>query len=121
MQRTEVRVIVVWGFRVRRKTLSTGTFFSPATGKDGPYRLVQARRWFTFFWIPLIPLKVIGTYVECGESKKLYEPSVLDLPTNASLTEQLRAAAREVAAAIVSADGAVPVQARAVAVEVVAA
>jgi hypothetical protein len=112
-------VIVVWGWRVRHKTLSEGTFFSPATGQDGPYRLVEARRWFTLFWIPLIPLKVVGTFVECGVTKNLFDPKILEAPTNAQLVDDLASAAREVVAAVASADGAVTARQRKAALEVV--
>lgn len=112
-------MFLVWGWRTRRKALSTGTFFSPATGADGPYRLVEVRRWFTLFWIPVIPLKVVGTYVECAVTKKLYERGVLDNPTSADLTEQLTAGARDLIAAVASADGAVTAAQRTVALEVV--
>jgi hypothetical protein len=114
-------VIVVWGWRVRRKTLREGTFFSPATGKDGPFRLVEARRWFTLFWIPLIPLKVIGTYVECGATKQLFDPRVLDTPTNASLDQQLGATVRDLVATVAVGCGPLSAPARAAAIEVVAA
>lgn len=114
-------MIVVWGWRTRRKTLGEGTFFSPATGQDGPYRLVELRRWFTLFWIPVIPLKRIGTFVECIATKTLYDEKILANPTNADLVTHLTAAAREVIAAVATADGAVTAQQRRVALEVVGA
>jgi hypothetical protein len=114
-------MFLVWGWRTRRKSIGEGTFFSPATGADGPYRLVELRRWFTLFFLPVIPLKVVGTYVECGVTKKLYERSVLDNPTSADLIEQLAAGARELIAAVASADGPVTAAQRKVAIEVVGA
>lgn len=114
-------MILVWGWRVRHKTLDSGTFFSPATGQDGPYSLVEARRWFTLFWIPLIPLKVLGTYVRCDVTEQLYDEAILANPTNADLVVHLTAAAREVVAAVASADGTPSPKQRAVAVEVVGA
>jgi uncharacterized tellurite resistance protein B-like protein len=100
-------VILIWSWRVRLKTLSRGVFYSPATGHDGPYRLVEARRWFTFFWIPLIPLKRLGTFVECEQTKTTYEPSILERPTNADFEEQLSGAVREAVVAVIVADGTV--------------
>jgi hypothetical protein len=114
-------MFLVWGWRTRRKALETGTFFSPATGTDGPYRLVELRRWFTLFWLPVIPLKVIGTYVECVATKTLYDRAVLANPTSADLVEQLSAGARDLIAAVAAADGAVTAAQRRVALEVVGA
>jgi hypothetical protein len=114
-------MFIVWGWRTRRKQIGGGTFFSPATGADGPYNLVEVRKWFTLFWIPLIPLKVLGTYVECTATKTLYETRVLENPTSADLSEQLTAGARDLVAAVASADGAVTAACRRVALEVVGA
>lgn len=97
--------MIIWGFRARMKTLGEGTFFSPALGGDAPYRLVEARRWFTLFFIPLIPLKVLGTFVECQATKATYDPKILDNPTNSEFTDQLSSAVREVVATVASADG----------------
>ena len=113
--------MLIWGTKVRRKTLGEGTFFSPAAGRDAPYRLVEARKWFTFFFIPLIPLGVIGTFVECQLTQATYDPAVLDNPTNEAFLEQLTAAIREVVAAVAVADGVVTERERRAAVSVVRA
>jgi tellurite resistance protein len=112
-------VILIWGWRVRRKTLSAGIFYSPAAGRDGPYRLIEARRWFTFFWIPLIPLKRLGTFVECQQTKATYDPAILENPTNSDFVDQLSAAVREVVVAVVVADGAVTDDERRLAVDII--
>lgn len=66
---------------------------------------MQARRWFTFFWIPLIPLKIIGEYIECSSCQSTYEPRVLDMPTTAHVEDQLTRALRHVVVAMMHADG----------------
>jgi len=95
--------MIIWGWRSRMKTLSEGMFFSPAAGRDVPYKLIEARRWFTLFFIPLIPLKVLGTYVECSQTGSTYDPKILNNPTNADFTDQLSAAVREVVVAVAQA------------------
>lgn len=97
-------MFIIWGWRTRLSVKETGVFFSPATGCDGPYELVQARTWFTLFFLPLIPLKVKGMYVRCGVTKELYDPRVLDNPTTADFATQLAGALREIVAAVVIAD-----------------
>lgn len=111
--------MLIWGWRTRFKTLSDGVFYSPAAGQDAPYRLVEARKWFTFFFIPMIPLSVIGTYVECQLTKATYDPAILDSPTTADFRIQLAAAIRESVAAVVLADGTVTPHERQLAMEVV--
>lgn len=111
--------MLIWGWRSFNKTLSEGTFFSPAAGRDGPYRLVQARRWFTLFFIPIIPLKVLGTFVECQRTKALYDPRILENPTNVDLTDQLAGGVREAVCAVATADSTVTAEERRLAIEIV--
>jgi tellurite resistance protein len=111
--------MLIFGWKVRRKTRDEGVFFSPAAGGDAPYRLIEARRWFSLFFIPLIPLAVIGTYVECQTTKATYDPAILSNPTTAEFRVQLAAAIREVVAAVALADGTVSDQERRLAVQVV--
>ncbi|HVT78678.1 MAG TPA: zinc ribbon domain-containing protein [Acidimicrobiales bacterium] len=88
-------MILIWGLRVRAKQLATGTFCCPSCGVDRRYSHKQARRWFTAFFIPLIPLKVVGEYVQCTTCNSTYKPSVLTLPTTESLRTNLMLAMRE--------------------------
>lgn len=112
-------MLLIWGWRARKKTLREGTFFSPAAGRDAPYRLVEARRWFTLFFIPIIPLKVLGTFVECQVTKATYDPSILQNPTNAEFTDQLAVGVREVVCSVASADATVTAEERRRAIDIV--
>jgi hypothetical protein len=86
---------IVWGFRVRFRTIGQGVFFCPSCGGDRQYQMQQAKRWFTLFWIPLIPLKDVGDpFVQCATCRKGYRPEILNQPTSASLSESLVAAMR---------------------------
>ena len=90
-------MLLIWGWRTRFKTLSEGGFHCPSCGGDRHYAHKQARTWFTLFFIPLIPLKVKGTFVECRTCSQGYDERILALPTSAALGEQLTAATREAA------------------------
>jgi hypothetical protein len=88
--------LLVWGFKVRFKTMLQGTFFCPTCGGDRSYERKQARRWFTLFWIPILPLKEVGEpFVECSTCRQAYKPSVLSMPTSATLSNDLTVATRE--------------------------
>jgi hypothetical protein len=87
---------LVWGFKVRFKTVLQGAFFCPTCGGDRPFEQKQGRRWFTLFWIPVIPLKEVGEqFVECSTCRQAYKTSVLQLPTSANLSNDLTVATRE--------------------------
>jgi hypothetical protein len=87
-------MILIWGFRVRSSTVGTGQFFCPPCGGDRAYNQKTARRWFTLFFIPLIPLKVLGEYYECATCKSTYSSAVLSLPTTATMQSSLFTAGR---------------------------
>ncbi len=108
--------MLIWGWKTRTKTLSSGVFFSPKAGCDAPYELLEARRWFTIFFIPLIPLKVLGTFVRCGATGAEYDPKILETPTNSEVLGQLAMGAREMVAAATIAGGHVSEAKRALAV-----
>ena len=94
-------MIIIWGFRAIGKKLSEGEFFCPKCGADRPYVLRLMRRWFTLFWIPLIPLNRVGEVVECETCHTRYDPAVADQPTTASLAAILDDAVRVLTAMIV--------------------
>ena len=113
-------MLLVWGIKVRMKVLGSGVFFCPHEGGDRACHRVQGRRWFTFFFIPLIPFKVLGEYVECTSCHSTYDPRVLETPTTADMEDRLTRALRHVVVAMLRADGDVDARERQVAVDVVA-
>lgn len=94
-------MLLIWGFKVRFKLGEQVVFFCPACGGDRQGHRGTARRWFTFFWIPIIPLKVVGEFVQCDICQARYEPSVLERPTTAALSEVLANAVRVVTVMVV--------------------
>jgi len=100
-------VLLIFGIRVRYKTLAEGTFYCPHEGGDRSYRKRQARRWFTFFFIPLIPLKVLGEFIECQSCQSTYDQKVLTMPTAAAMMDNLANAMRQAVVSMITADGAI--------------
>ncbi|MDH3730351.1 MAG: TerB family tellurite resistance protein [Acidimicrobiia bacterium] len=100
-------MIFVWGWKARYKTLGEGMFHCPHDGGDRAYRLRQARRWFTFFWIPIIPLKVLGEFIECTSCQSAYDEKVLTMPTSAQIMDNLANATRQAVVSMITADGVV--------------
>jgi hypothetical protein len=65
------------GLRLRHSTAGTGTFRCPNERGDRSYERVRARRWFTLFFIPLIPLGTRREWVRCRGCGAAYGPDVL--------------------------------------------
>jgi tellurite resistance protein len=93
-------MLLIWGFRALNKTLAEGEFFCPQCGGDRPYRHRRARRWFTLFFIPVIPLRELGEYVECRTCGAGYDPGILAMPTTATVGDQLSGAMRHLVVAV---------------------
>jgi hypothetical protein len=98
-------MILIWGWKVRFKTIAEGVFFCQVCGGDRHYQRRQGRRWFTFFFIPMIPLNNVGDeFVECTTCKNAYRPTVLNQPTSAALSDSLVGATRSALAWLLRTD-----------------
>ena len=96
-------MLLIWGFRVRFKKLQSVFFACPRCGADREGAVRQARRWFTLFFIPLIPLAERGRDVECSTCHGRFDPRVLEHPTAAAFSAELESATRFGVAAMVRA------------------
>ena len=98
-------ILLIWGFKGRYRDVGSGPFHCPQEGADRQYTLKRVQRWFTFFFIPIIPLKVLGEFVECNSCKSGYGQTVLTMPTAAAILDNLSNAMRHAVVAIIVADG----------------
>ena len=73
-------MIIIFGSKVRYKTLSTGQFYCPQCKARRDYELRQARNWFALYFIPVIPLNQIGELVTCLTCGTNFAKDVLSLP-----------------------------------------
>jgi hypothetical protein len=101
--------MIIWGFRVIYRTLSTGVFHCPKEDADRNYKLRMAQRFFTLFFIPLIPLKKLGAVVECEGCGTRFEERVLSSPTLAQKSENLASTVRATVVSVLRAGAATPV------------
>lgn len=111
--------MIIWGWRVRQKVIGTGMFYCPREGGDRKYEHKQARRWFTIFFIPLIPLKELGDFIECTSCENTYYADVLKGKTASEIEDISTIAIRHVAVSMALADGTVDQRERDAAVTVV--
>ena len=85
---------IIWGFRVRTKTVSSGTFACPGCNTARAYELKRMKRWFTLYFLPIFPVKALLEYVECGGCHQAWKLSVLDTePVAAALAPAAAGAA----------------------------
>jgi hypothetical protein len=110
-------MLLIWGWRTVFRVVGSGVFSCPSCGADRNYERRRAQRFFTLFFIPLIPLKVIGEFVRCTHCKNDFRDSVLARPTAAQFTDLLQNTVRGVMVNVLRRGGAGHPGARAVAVQ----
>ena len=97
-------MLLIFGFTVRFKTHATQVFSCPACGGDRTGELQQARRWFSLFFIPIVPLRPLGEQVRCTSCGRMFATSVLERATTSTLETVLANARRALAVMVVATD-----------------
>jgi hypothetical protein len=82
-------VLLIFGLSVFFRTVDEGIFHCPHCGGDRGYRLRAGRRWFTLFFVPVIPLGRVGEAVECNACRTRFNKAVLRLPTTVQMSAAL--------------------------------
>ncbi|HVQ96578.1 MAG TPA: zinc-ribbon domain-containing protein [Mycobacteriales bacterium] len=99
-------------------SVEQGVFHCPNCGGDREYKRKIGRRWFTLFFVPVIPLNKVAEVVQCGTCNTRYQPSVLSVPTTGQLAAAVPAAVAAAASLVLRA-AAPSMAARARAIEAV--
>jgi zinc-ribbon family len=93
-------LLIIFGMRVFYRTFAQGMFHCRRCGGDRQYRHRVGRRWFTLFFIPVIPLNKVGEHIQCMTCKTRYVLDALNQPTTAQMQQALPAGMRAAAAAM---------------------
>ncbi len=98
-------MIIIFGNKVRYKTLATGQFYCPQCKAKRDYELRQARNWFSIYFIPIFPLNQLGEVVTCLTCGTNFPREVLSVaaPSNGPLDRMMREAQADM-------DGGTPVE-----------
>lgn len=112
-------MLLIFGLSVFFRTVGQGDFHCPNCGGDRHYRQRVARRWFTLFFLPVIPLNRVGEVVECATCRTRFNLDVLRLPTAQQMAAALPTAMRAAASMVLSAGDPAASTARARAVDAV--
>jgi uncharacterized tellurite resistance protein B-like protein len=99
--------LIIWGSRTIFSTQGTGQFLCPRCNQTRSYKLQTARRFFTLYFIPLIPLETLGEFVECQACRTQYKPVVLNYSqaNTKRFASELNVAIKRVLAMMILADG----------------
>src|SRR5580704_13372701 len=87
--------MIIWGWKYVTSTRATGRFDCPDCGPDRKYIKKRQQRYFTLYFIPIIPLKEINEYIECQFCTKTWDEGVLEYKAPPS-KEAVEAKYREV-------------------------
>ena len=112
-------MLLIFGLSVFFRTVGQGDFHCPNCGGDRHYRQRVARRWFTLFFLPVIPLNRVGEVVECATCRSRFNLDVLRMPTARQMAAALPMAMRAAAGAVLAAGDPTEPAARSRAVEAV--
>jgi len=70
--------MIIFGTRGIKSTMEEGQFLCPQCASSQNYKHKKVTRFFTLYFIPLIPLGRAGEFVECQTCKGTFVPRVLD-------------------------------------------
>jgi tellurite resistance protein len=71
--------MIIYGTTNLTMSGDRGQFYCPRCDTSVAYREKHVRRFFTLYFIPLIPLKIVESYVECGGCKGRFAADALRL------------------------------------------
>lgn len=112
-------MLIAFGLRVFFSTVGQGVFHCPRCVGDRQYRLRAGRRFFTMFFVPVIPLTRVGEHVQCMACQARFHTDVLGLPTAGQMAAALPEGMRTAAVTMLRAGGSASPAARQRAVEAI--
>lgn len=98
-------LFIIFGTRVRQSPVGEGEFICPSCRAPRKYNKTKATRWFTLYFIPVIPLGTVGEFVQCQTCGVTFKPAVLDMkvslqaaqPTQRDLASLINAVPQQLA------------------------
>ena len=101
-------LVIVFGTRGVTTSAGSGEFWCPGCRTKVPYERKRVRRFFTLYFLPIIPLDVLGEYVECAACRDTWDPAVLEVDPGrdaARFTAEFARAVKRVMVLMMLADG----------------
>lgn len=69
---------IIYGTRGIESTIQAGEFHCPRCGPGRRFKRKSVRRWFTLYFLPVIPLYKAGDFVECFQCSGTFGPETLE-------------------------------------------
>lgn len=82
--------MIIFGTTTINTTRDTGSFNCPRCSTAREYRRKAANRFFTLYFIPLIPMGTAGTWIECASCGGTYAEEVLYYNPEAERAEMIQ-------------------------------
>lgn len=70
-------LFIIFGTRVRHQEIGEGQFYCPKCRAQRSYKHKRATRYFSLYFVPLIPFGKLSEFVECQTCGVAFEPAVL--------------------------------------------
>lgn len=70
--------MIIYGTKGMRSKDEAGDFYCPQCGQRQTYDEYKVRRWFTLYFVPLIPLNIAARYLECRSCLGTFKTDVRD-------------------------------------------
>ena len=71
--------MIIVGTKVKHRTIEEGEFFCPKCQAERTYNLKRAVRYFTLYFIPVVPVTQIGEFIECQSCGLSFVPRVREM------------------------------------------
>ncbi|MEM6925623.1 MAG: TerB family tellurite resistance protein [Myxococcota bacterium] len=100
--------MIIFGTRGVTYRYNKGQFYCPECGPDVDFKHKRVRRFFTLYFIPVLPLDLLGEYVECANCHSTFRKDVLEFDpgaASASFEAEFHVAIRKVMIKMMLADG----------------
>jgi len=81
--------MIIYGTRGITSVAETGHFHCPRCGPRRQFNRMAVRRWFTLYFIPVIPLWNGGEYLECTTCAGTFGPEAMHYDPEAAQREML--------------------------------
>jgi tellurite resistance protein len=94
--------LIIFGSRAVTTTTASGEFACPSCDAKRGYDRRRVRRFFTLYFLPIIPLETLGEYVECTTCRGTFKPAVLERKDHPA---EFEAAVKRVMVKMMLADG----------------
>jgi len=89
-------LLIIFGTRGVTYSAGQGEFWCPSCREKRRYDHKRVRRFFTLYFIPIIPLDMLGEYVECDHCRDTFTPEVLTIDPDKDKKEFVAEFARAV-------------------------